>query len=462
MAFRRSTEDATEDLELEESHVDGLTGLPDRWQVETWASELQVRSRRTGDRFGFFLVSVANLSEINSGYGSAVGDEVLQAVAESLESAVGSRGNLARYLGSEFAVIWPGLFGADDANRVAVDLLASLPQQVTFERFIVPVEVAVAGVMSDPELSERLLLVDVEATLAEARLQGPNQVLIRDEAYGMRRKPEVLAVRLQQAFENDEFQLYYQPVVSLTSGSLVGFEAMLRWLAPDAGPTGAELISPGTFLDALRASPIVVPLHAWILRECTRQVSSWSRRLAIPSLFGAINMDPSFIRDERFVSVVTQAISDMNVRPTQVLLDLNGGVAGPQINSLWPQLSRIKAEGVGLALEDFGVGFGSPDLLRRCRFDVIRLPRVMVGGLGLADEDEIIVKGLIRLAHDLGCYVVAEGVETEEQAALLRAAGCDLAQGFLFGRPAPDADVSRDLDQYVARARLAAGQREDD
>lgn len=462
MAFRRMIESEAADVDgLDESHVDGLTGLPDRWQVETWVSQLLVRGRRTGDRFGFFLVSVANLSEINSGYGSAVGDEVLQAVAESLEAAVGTRGSLARYLGSEFTVIWPGLFGVEEANRVVVDLVASLPQQVTFERFIVPVEVAVGGVMSDPDLNERILLVEAESALSEARTLGHDRVVIRDEAYGSRRKPEVLAVRLQRAFENDEFQLYYQPIVSLTAGSVVGFEAMLRWLAPDAGPTGAELISPGAFLDALRASPIVVPLHAWILRECIRQVSSWSRRLGSPSLFGATNMDPSFVRDERFVSVVMTAIKEMNVRPTQVLLDINGSTAGPFINVLWPQLAQVKADGVGIALEDFGVGFGSPDLLRRCRFDVIRLPRVLVGGLGLAEEDEVIVTGLIRLAHELGCYVIAEGVETEEQAQLLREADCDLAQGFLFGRPAPDAEISRDLDDYVARARLAAGPRQD-
>lgn len=455
MGFRRTNEQPNLDAP-HAAHVDGLTGLPDRWQVETWVSDRLGSSRRTGDRFGFLLVSVSNLAEINGGYGSAVGDEVLQAVAESLETIVGTRGDLARYLGSEFAVIWPGLFGVEEASRVAADLLASVPLQVTFQNFIVPVEVAVAGVMSDPDLSERLLLVEAEAALAEARLRGRNSVIIRDEGYTLRRKPEVLAVRLQRAFDNDEFQLYYQPIVSLTSGSLVGFEAMLRWLAPDAGPTGAELISPGLFLDALRASPIVVPLHAWILRECTRQVALWSRRLNSPSLFGAINMDPSFIDNERFLSIVMQAIHDMNLQPTQLLLDVNSEIAGPHINTMWPRLAELKAEGVGVALEDFGIGSGSPDLLRRCRFDVIRLPRSLVGGLGLAEEDGIIVKGLTNLAHELGCYVIGEGVETEQQARLLRDAGCDLAQGFLFGRPASDSDISINLGDYVSLAKNAA------
>ncbi len=453
MGIRRNNE-PIEDVR-DDDNVDGLTGLPDRWQLENWVSYQLQRSRRTGDRFGLFLVSVANLAEINSGYGSAVGDEVLQAIAEALSAAVGSRGQLARYLGSEFAVVWPGLFGAEEATRVAGELISSMPHQVTFERFVVPIRPAVSAVMSDSDLNERLLLVEAEAALAEARSANGSNMVIRDDAYGVRRKPEVLAVRLQRAFENDEFQLYYQPIVSLAAGSVVGFEAMLRWLSPDAGPTGAELLSPGAFLDALRASPIVVPLHAWVLQECLEQVSQWSTRLAAPSLFGATNLDPSFIRDERFVDVVLKLIDDLGVRPTQVLLDLNGGTAGPQIGSLWPRLQQLKAAGVGIALEDFGIGFGSPDLLRRCRFDVIRLPRVLVGGLGLAEEDRIIVSGLVRLAHDLGCYVIAEGVENESQARTLREVGCDLGQGFHFGKPMPAEEVNRDLEQVVRAARRA-------
>ncbi len=454
MGFRRTNEEQPV-APVDDENVDGLTGLPDRWQLENWVSSQLQRSRRTGDRFGLFLVSVANLAEINGGYGSAVGDDVLQAVAESLTSAVGSRGQLARYLGSEFAVVWPGLFGAEEAQRVAADLISSLPHQVTFERFVVPVRSAVSGVMSDTDLNERLLLVEAESALAEARTNQGSNMVLRDDAYGIRRKPEVLAVRLQRAFEHDEFQLYYQPVVSLAAGSVVGFEAMLRWLSADAGPTGAELLAPGMFLDALRASPIVVPLHAWVLQECLTTVRGWSRLMGTPSLFGATNLDPSFIRHERFGSVVLKTIEDLGIKPTQVLLDLNGATAGPQIGLLWPRLQQLKAAGVGIALEDFGIGHGSPDLLRRCRFDVIRLPRVLVGGLGLAEEDRIIVTGLIRLAHDLGCYVIAEGVENETQARILREAGCDLAQGFIFGRPQAADDITRDLDEVRKRAKQA-------
>ncbi len=457
MVFRRSNEPPVpiNPDPGEPANVDGLTGLPDRWQLEQWLTEALDRNRRTGDRFALYLISVSNLTEINSGYGSAVGDEVLQAIAEALGNTVGPRGSVARYLGSEFAVMWPGVFGAEEARRSATDIISTLPLQVTFENFIVPVKVAVAGMISDHDTNQRRFLVDAESALVEARGQDGRSVVIRDETYGMARKPEVLAVRLQRAFDNDEFQLYFQPIISLNGGTVVGFEAVLRWLSPDAGPQGAELITPGAFLDALRTSPIVVPLHAWILRETMRHVAVWNRRLEIPSLFGATNLDPTFVRDSRFVEVVMSAVHELGVRPSQVLLDVNGDIAGPDINLLWPALQVLKSQGVGVALEDFGIGFGSPDLLRRCRFDVIRLPRVLVGGLGLADEDRVIVGNLIRLAHDLGCAVVAEGIETEEQARMLRDLGCDLGQGFLFGRPAPAPEIDRDLEAYVQLAKSA-------
>lgn len=453
MVFRRSTP-IKQEIETETpSHVDGLTGLPDRWQVEVWISEHLSRSQRTGDRFGFFLVSVANLTEINAGYGSAVGDEVLQAVAESLTKAVGSTGLVARYLGSEFAIIRPGLFAIEEMSRIARTTMDTLPRQVSFESFVVPVRIAVAGLISNPDLSDWLLIVDAEQALAEAKSDPARPVVIRGEHQTSRRKPEVLAVRLQRAFDNNEFQLHYQPIVSLASGAVVGFESMLRWLSPDAGPLGAEIVGPSEFMVALRESPITVPLHAWILRECLTQVSGWSHQLQMPSLFAAANMDPTFILDDRFGDVVMSALNDTGVRPQQVLLDINANVAGAHINMLWPQLAKLKAQGVGIALEDYGVGLGSADLLRRCRFDVIRLPRSLVGGLGLADEDRLIVIGIVNLAHSLGYYVVAEGVETADQVRLLRSAKCDLIQGFIIGKPAQDTDITKNLDKIRRQAK---------
>ncbi len=457
MGIRRAS-DVVEQLDIQEEddkHVDALTGLADRWQLEAWLSNQLERNRRTGDKCALLLFSVSNLTRINSGYGSAVGDEVLQAIADSLSTSVGNRGQTARYLGSEFAVMWPGVFANDDVYRVADDLMSVLPEQVTFESFVVPLEVTVAGLLCEFESNERRLLVDLESALVEART-GDSNLLIRDEVYGRGREPEILAVRLQQAFENDEFQLFFQPVVSLASGVIVGFESFLRWLAPNGGAKGAELMSPAVFMEALRTSPIVVPLHAWILRETISQVAEWDRQLGNPGLFSAMNLDPSFVLDSRFSRVVTSAIADLGVRPNQVLLDVNGGTAGPQLHLMWPALQQLKAEGVGIALEDFGVGFGSPDLLRRCRFDVIRLPRVFVGGLGLAEEDRLIVGSLINLAHEIGCTVVAEGVETEYQAEVLAELGCDFVQGFLFGRPIHSSEVAQELGATIELAKFAA------
>ncbi len=457
MVFRRLRDEKT-DTSLVELPLDALTGLPDRWQLEQWITQQTDRSQRTGDRFGFYLVSVSNLAQINAGYGSAVGDEVLQHVAEALSAGVGGHGHLSRYLGSEFAVVWPGQFSSDETERFANHVLAGLPAQIKFENFVVPIEIAVAGLISNPDLDTKRLLVEAEGALGVAKSSRRNRMMILDETHSMRGKNDILAVRLQRAFENDDFQLHYQPIVSLQAGVIVGFEAVLRWIS-DSGPTGMEMLHPGVFLESLRTSPIVVPLHRWILEECMRNVATWSRELQSPHLFGAINLDSSFVQDEQFIPTVLATVEKFSIQPAQLMLDLNGSTIGAQINQMWPSLAAVKAEGVGLAFEDFGVGFGSPDLLRRCHFDVIRLPRTLVTGLGLADEDRIIVTAIIRLAHELGCLVIAEGVETMNQLEILREAKCDLVQGYLFSRPVPAKQVGLSLREFVGAARAVRGQK---
>ncbi len=450
--FRRPNANDS-DAPVDQPTCDALTGLPDRWQFESHVDQLLARSRQNGDRFGVFLASIANLSQVNTAYGSAVGDTVLQRLSDALARTIGDRGLVARYVGSEIAVCWPGLLSNDDVKKVADELLAVVPSLMPFDGFSVPIDLAIGGVSSTPDASARDLMLDVESALSEARYRDGDQVVVRSDTLGLRSRPEVMAVRLQRAFDNHEFQLHFQPIVSMSSGTIIGFESMLRWLDPDGGPLGAELVRPGAFLDVLRSSPVSVPLHLWILRETASQISTWSKRLGNPSLLGAINLDVGFVLAPGFRTQVLEVLSEFGLRPTQLLLDLNGRTAGPHIASLWPVLAPLKVEGVGIALEDFGLGFGSADLLRRCRFDVVRLPRVLIGGLGLADEDRILVNGLTRLAHDLGCYVVAEGVETDAQAEVLRTTQVDLAQGYRFGKPASAQAVSDHLADYTNIAK---------
>ncbi len=448
--FRRPTE---QDNETIEQTLDPLTGLPDRWQFEALIEEELHRTRRNGDRFGVFLIGISNLAQINTAYGSAVGDSVLQRLSDALVRTIGGRGTVARYVGSEIAVCWPGLLTTEEVRKVANEMLAVVPPLMPFDGFSVPITLAIGGVSSSPDATHRDLMLDAESSLAEARYSDGDKVAVRLDTLSFRARPEVMAVRLQRAFDNHEFQLHFQPIVSMTSGTIIGFESMLRWLDPDGGPLGAELVRPGAFLDVLRSSPVSVPLHLWILRETAAQISVWSRRLGNPSLLGAINLDVGFVLSPEFRTQVLSVLDQYGLRPTQLLLDLNGRTAGPHIASLWPVLAPLKTEGVGIALEDFGLGFGSADLLRRCRFDVVRLPRVLIGGLGLADEDRILVNGLTRLAHDLGCYVVAEGVETDAQAEVLRSTAVDLAQGYRFGKPASSEALSDQLDSYTEMAR---------
>lgn len=435
--------------------ADSVTGLPDRWQFESWLSDQIDKNRRAGDRCAVLMFSVSNLASINLNYGSQVGDDVLRIVATALATSVGSSGQVARHVGSELVVLWPSVRTEADTFAVAQDLMTLLPEQATFHSFVVPLEWRVAGLFCGSDMQAITVLEELQANLVEAQqdrdCKYPGGIVVRTSAAGPHR-PEVLAVQLQQAFDNDEFTMVYQPIVSFSRGTIVGFESFLRWSAPGV-VGGPELISPAVFIDALRESPVVVPLHAWILRESAEQVGEWDSLLGEGSLFCSVNLDPSFVLDPRFAHTITETVADVSLRPNQLLLDIKSANVGSNLTRMWPALQQAKVSGVGIALEDFGIGYGSAHLLRECQFDVIRLPREMVAGLGLVEEDQIIVQSLVDLAHNMKCAVIAEGVETQYQAELLAEAGCDFVQGYYLGRPDSAKHISQDLTRHYETAQ---------
>lgn len=447
--------DVPGDADSLELRPDTVTKLADRWQFDVWLGQELEQERRRDQRCGVLLFSVANLASINANYGNGVGDEVLRVVAKALAQSVGTQGRIARYVGSELAVLWPGLDQHQDVSEVAEQLTMLLPEQATFHSFVVPLDIRVAAAAPESGARSEPLLNELQRCLSEMRAEGDSRsigVVTVNARRPDSTRPEVLAVRLQQAFDNDEFRMVYQPIVSLARGRVVGFESFLRWSAHDP-VGGAELVAPGVFLDALRLSPVVVPLHAWILKESLKQVAVWDAQLGGAAVFCSVNLDPSFILDERFEQTVRSTIEQSSLRSNQLLLDIKSDTIGPMLARTWPPLRDAKTHGVGIALEDFGVGFGSAELLKHCQFDVIRLPRQATRNLGLAEEDTIIVSSLIDLAHKMKCAVIAEGVETEQQAEILAKLGTDFVQGFLFGRPADGPTLSAELAGVEDQAR---------
>jgi EAL domain-containing protein (putative c-di-GMP-specific phosphodiesterase class I) len=243
---------------------------------------------------------------------------------------------------------------------------------------------------------------------------------------------------LRRALERGEFRLAYQPIVALATGAITGFEALARW----AHPTRGEL-APGAFIPLAEETGLIVPLGRWALREACRQRAAWRGRLpggAAPTV--AVNLSARQLAQPDLVAQVERALAEAGIAPASLHLEITESVLIADTEAALATLTRLRALGVGIPLDDFGIGYSSLSYLRRFPIDTIKIDRSFVRDL-LADErDRRVVGAIVALAHSLGLQVTAEGIETFEQKARLEALGCDRGQGYFFGRPMSGADAA--------------------
>ncbi|HLL39024.1 MAG TPA: EAL domain-containing protein, partial [Rubrobacteraceae bacterium] len=242
---------------------------------------------------------------------------------------------------------------------------------------------------------------------------------------------------LQRAIEDEEFVVHYQPIVNLQTGQLWGMEALVRWQHPKRG-----LLDPGEFVPVAEESGLVVPMGEQVLEEACVRAKEWQRdHPQMPSLIMSVNLSARQLARPDLAETVEGALRSTGLEARSLSLDVTETVYVKALEGNTGALSRLREMGVGISIDDFGTGYSSLAYLKRLPADVLKIDKLFVKGLGSDIEDTAIVGMIIELAHTLGMEVVAEGVETEEQAALLAEMGCDLAQGFYFSRPLPPEEV---------------------
>jgi EAL domain-containing protein (putative c-di-GMP-specific phosphodiesterase class I) len=243
---------------------------------------------------------------------------------------------------------------------------------------------------------------------------------------------------LRRALENDEFRLHYQPFVGLRTGALEGFEALLRWEHPEQG-----LLAPDKFLAVAEETGLIVPIGKWVLEESARQLAEWQCRFPRGGPWTmAVNLSARQLARAGLAKQVAGVLASSGIEPSMLCLELTESVLIEATTPALAMLHSLKELGVQLSIDDFGTGYSSLSYLRRFPVDVVKVDRSFVAGLGVDGEDDAIVAAVVGLTQRLGLRAVAEGVETEDQAARLRDLGCDLAQGYLFARPQAPADVA--------------------
>ncbi|MBC9177178.1 bifunctional diguanylate cyclase/phosphodiesterase [Pseudoroseomonas ludipueritiae] len=415
------------------AYHDLLTGLPNR----AGFNEAVARAGAAG-ALALLLLDLDDFKHVNEAFGHSAGDEVLRQVATRLSGCLAGRGMLARLGGDEFALLLSEERDVAEAEAIVTEMLAALEAApFTFGGRLFRMAasgglvLAPAGEGATPET----LLADADLALYRAKADGGGLFRIFSpadrEVYEARRH---LDEELEQAVTRQEFELHYQPQVRLADGALVGAEALLRWRHPTRG-----LLTPGFFLEALESSRHARGIGNWIVDEACRQAAEW-RRAGLCLRMGA-NLFGEQLQGGDLPEVVMAALARWQLPPEALELELTENIALRRDEGMLAALHALRAQGIGIAFDDFGTGFASLVTLQNVPVTRLKIDRSFITRLAEGSHDAAIVEAILTLARNLGLDVIAEGVETEAQEAFLRSRGCPEGQGYRYGKALPPAEL---------------------
>jgi len=424
------SEDVTDRTRAEQqvAHMarhDTLTDLPNR---AAFNEQLAVAfERAAGGAFAVLCIDLDRFKEVNDVFGHSVGDALLCEVGRRMHDAVDGA-FLARLGGDEFTVILTAGAQPAAAELTAERLLATVASEIEIgeQHLRIGMSIGVAVFPADGK-DPMTLLANADAALYRAKAEGRGSIrFFAAEMDERLRERRALQHELRSAIDHGEITLYYQPQAAI-GGTILGFEALVRWHHPTRG-----MIPPGTFIPLAEESGLIVALGEWILREACREAASWPRTLQI-----AVNLSPIQFRHGDLPALVHAVLLETGLAPHRLELEVTEGVLIGDFSRAQSILRRLKSLGVRIAMDDFGTGYSSLSYLQAFPFDKIKIDRTFIANLTSNEHSAAIVRAVIGLGRGLSLPVVAEGVETGEQLAFLKRESCDEVQGYLVGRPAP-------------------------
>jgi diguanylate cyclase (GGDEF)-like protein len=431
---RRRAEEQTQ----HEALHDPLTGLPNRSLfLDRLEHALSVTARRDSSVAVLFL-DLDQFKLVNDSLGHAAGDELLASVSPRLEQALRPGDTVARFGGDEFAVLAEDIGSERGATRIAERIAEALSKPFVLrdrEHFVsASIGISIGSGSEQPEA----LIRDADSALYRAKEHGRGGYEIFDEVMRSRVIEHMqIENDLRRAIQRQELELYYQPVVRLHSGSIVSMEALLRWNHPDRG-----MVGPLSFIPVAEESRLIVPIGRWVIEQACRQASAWQQLRPDQAPLGvAVNISARQLADPELISHIEGSVRANRIDPSTLWLELTETTVLEDTAFVERSLKQLKALGLRLVLDDFGVGFSSLGYLKRLPLSLIKLDRSFVENVTESPHDAAIVRAVCQMAETIGIGVVAEGVETEEQVRAARDLGCGYAQGFHFARPMPADEV---------------------
>ena len=431
------------------AHYDSLTGLPNRVLLADRVNLALSRMERSGRQLALVFLDLDRFKNVNDSLGHRIGDELLIQVARRLKELLREEDTVSRLGGDEFILVLPEV-DEDGAGHVAGKVLKALSTPYDIEQYELAVTASM-GIAMYPDDGATYEALSMCADTAMYRAKQSGRQTFRFFTREMQERSDrtlLLENALRRALELDQLHLHFQPQVSLESGCVIGVEALLRWTHPELGE-----VVPADFIPVAEDSGMILPIGEWVLRSAVCQMREWLDRGMSP-LVMAVNLSAIQFRQANLPQLVSQVLDEAGLPPGLLELELTEGVAMENPLEAIAVMNDLHQRGVRMSIDDFGTGYSSLSYLKRFKVYKLKIDKSFVRDISRDPEDEAIVAAIIGLAESLGMQTIAEGVETREQSAFLRARGCNEGQGYLYSRPMP----AEAFERYVKAAATSVYQ----
>ena len=418
------------------ARYDTLTGLPNRLQVNETLAHTMTESKRWNGRCGFLMIDLDRFKAVNDTLGHPIGDRLLTAVAERLNSIMTSNELCGRLGGDEFGVVVKDVRDPLYLQRLGQKIIDILSQPYELDQHTLFIGASVGSAIGPRDgRTVEMLVRSADLALYRSKDAGGNVVFaFEPQLHAEAEERRVLELALRRALERNEFNLHFQPVVNASTGAIESFEALLRWNNAELG-----MISPAKFIPIAEEARLITAIGEWALRTACEEAMHWPSNIRI-----AVNVSAEQLTNANFVSSVMSALAQSGLPPQRLELEVTESIFMKEGTVAVKVLDRILSLGVRLALDDFGTGYSSLGYLSKTKFSTIKVDRSFVQGASRkAPECLAIIRAVVALANSLGMSTTAEGVETDEECQMINSLGCKKIQGYLFGRPMPAAEARK-------------------
>lgn len=424
---------------------DGLTGLPNRTLLNRKVVVLLEKASQAGKSLAVAFVDLDNFKLVNDSLGHAAGDELLKVVAQRISAQIRSSGIVSRIGGDEFIIVLEE--SQDPFHERLKAILEGISEPLTIDGVEIRVSCSI-GVACSRKHGDTAseLFANADMALYRVKESGRNGIQLFTPAMGEEARSKLSRIEeLRRAVERNEFVLQYQPQKNISSGQVIGVEALVRWQHPVEG-----LLLPGTFIPLAEETGLVVLIGDMVLREACRQARAWQDQ-GLPPLRIAVNVSARQFLENSLIDQVASALQAAGLDPQWLELELTESLIMRDVEGAIERMHALKELGVSIAIDDFGTGYSSLSTLRRFPLSRLKIDRSFIADIPEKAGDMAITSAIVSLGRTLELEVVAEGVETEEQAQFLEGAGCEMFQGFLFAKPLPASEVGKLIAKLVAQ-----------